>query len=122
MLTRSGPSITCLVCGSRLRLRNKGQTGLLVSCLAEPMTGGDVSRATGQAKAVKAFPIADSLTKNVLEYLNYLRCLSPVPKFWLPSGRSVFGTYMMIPDRHLSDREVFNIVRETSETLWPHLF
>lgn len=86
------------------------------------MTGGDVSRATGQAKAVKAFPIADSLTKNVLEYLNYLRCLSPVPKFWLPSGRSVFGTYMMIPDRHLSDREVFNIVRETSETLWPHLF
>jgi hypothetical protein len=22
----------------------------------------------------------------------------------------------------LSDREVFNIVRETSETLWPHLF
>jgi hypothetical protein len=29
---------------------------------------------------------------------------------------------MIIPDRHLSDREVFNIVRETSETLWPHLF
>jgi hypothetical protein len=75
-----------------------------------------------QAKAVKAFPLVDSLTKNILEYLNYLRHLSPVPEFWLPSGRSVFGNYMIIPDRHLSDREVFNIVRETSETLWPHLF
>lgn len=75
-----------------------------------------------QAKAVKAFPLADSLTKNILEYLSYLRSLSPVPRFWLPSGRSVFGNYLMMPDRHLSDREVFNIVRETSETLWPHLF
>jgi hypothetical protein len=75
-----------------------------------------------QAKAVKAFPLADSLTRNILEYLNYLGRLSPVPKFWLPSGISVFGNYMIISDRHLSDREVFNIVRETSETLWPHLF
>ena len=40
----------------------------------------------------------------------------------MPSGRSVFGHYFIIPDRHLSDREVFNIVRETSETIWPHLF
>lgn len=29
---------------------------------------------------------------------------------------------MIIPDQHLSDREVFNLVRQTSETLWPHLF
>lgn len=75
-----------------------------------------------QAKAVKAFPLADPLTRNILEYLNYLHSLSCVPKFWLPSGRCVFGNYMIVPDRHLSDREVFNIVRETSETLWPHLF
>lgn len=34
----------------------------------------------------------------------------------------MFGHYFVIPDRHLSDREVFNIVRETSETIWPHLF
>jgi hypothetical protein len=75
-----------------------------------------------QAKAVKAFPLADPLTRNILEYLNYLSRLSSVPKFWLPSGRCVFGNYVIVPDRHLSDREVFNIVRETSETLWPHLF
>jgi hypothetical protein len=36
--------------------------------------------------------------------------------------RSTFGNYMIVPDRHLTNHEVFNVVRETSETLWPHLF
>jgi hypothetical protein len=75
-----------------------------------------------QSKTLKAFPLSDPLTQNILQYLNYLRSLSPVPKFWLPSGKSVFGYYMIIPDRHLSGRAVFNIVRSTSDTLWPHLF
>ncbi len=75
-----------------------------------------------QAKSDKAFPLSDSLTQNLLKYLHYLTSLNPIPKFWLPSGKSVFGNYFIIPDRHLSDREVFNIVRDTSETLWPHLF
>jgi hypothetical protein len=75
-----------------------------------------------QAKSVKAFPLSDPLTQNILKYMDYLTSLNPIPKFWLPSGKSVFGHYLIIPDRHLSDREVFNIVRDTSETLWPHLF
>ena len=75
-----------------------------------------------QAKSIKAFPLSDPLTQNLLKYLDYLVSLNPTPKFWLPSGKSVFGNYFIIPDRHLSDREVFNIVRDTSETLWPHLF
>ena len=45
-----------------------------------------------------------------------------MPKFWLPSGKSVFGYYNIIPDQHLSDQAVFNIVRGTSNTIWPHLF
>ena len=75
-----------------------------------------------QAKSVKAFLLSDLLTQNLLKYLNYLTSLNPTPKFWLPSGKSVFGNYFIIPDRHLSDREVFNIVKETSDTLWLHLF
>jgi hypothetical protein len=75
-----------------------------------------------QAKSLKAFPLSDPLTQNVLRYYEYLSSLNPIPKFWLPPGRSVFGHYMIIPDKHLSDREVFNIVRGASETLWPHLF
>ena len=75
-----------------------------------------------QAKALKAFPLSDPLTQNIMRYYEYLRCLKPVPKFWLPSGKCVFGNYFLIPDKHLSDREVFNIVRGASETIWPHLF
>lgn len=67
-------------------------------------------------------PLSDPLTQNILRYYDYLRTTASTPKFWLPSGKSVFGNYSIIPDRHLSDREVFNIVRGTSETLWPHLF
>jgi len=75
-----------------------------------------------QAKSLKAFPLSDPLTQNILRYHEYLSSLNPIPKFWLPSGKSVFGNYFIIPDRHLSDREVFNIVRDSSETMWPHLF
>jgi hypothetical protein len=75
-----------------------------------------------QAKSVKAFLLSDPLTQNLLKYLDYLASLNMIPKFWLPSGKNVFGNYFIIPDRHLSDREVFNIVRDTSETIWPHLF
>jgi len=75
-----------------------------------------------RAKSLKAFPLADPLTQNILRYYEHLRSLTPIPKFWLPSGKCVFGNYFIIPDKHLSDREVFNIVRDTSETLWPHLF
>jgi hypothetical protein len=86
------------------------------------ISGVQVTFTSKQAKSLKAFPLSDPLTQNVLNYLDYLTRLNPIPKFWLPSGRSVFGHYFIIPERHLSDREVFNIVRDTSETMWPHLF
>jgi hypothetical protein len=81
-----------------------------------------ISFTSKQAKSLKAFHISDPLTQNVLRYVEYLLSLNPIPKFWLPSGRSVFGNYSIFSDRHLSDRQVFNIVRNTSEALWPHLF
>jgi len=89
--------------------------------------GSDVSRipvafTSKQAKALKAFSLMDPLTQNILKYLDFLHSLNPVPKFWLPSGKNVFGNYIIIPNQHLSDREVFNIVRDSSETIWPHLF
>jgi hypothetical protein len=101
--------------------KNSGTSSFCKKCGLD-ISGIPIAFTSRQAKAVKAFPLADPFTRNILEYLNYLFRLSPVPKFWLPSGRCVFGSYVIIPDRHLSDREVFNIVRETSETLWPHLF
>jgi hypothetical protein len=81
-----------------------------------------ISFTSKQAKALKAFPLSDPLTQNILKFLDYLHSLNPAPKFWLPSGKSVFGYYIILPNKHLSDRVVFNIVRNTSETIWPHLF
>jgi hypothetical protein len=43
-------------------------------------------------------------------------------RFWLPSGKSVLGNYLIISDKHMSGRQVFNIVRDTSKTFLPHLF
>jgi hypothetical protein len=107
----------CQGCGTK----NSGVSLFCKKC------GSDISQVpiaftSKQAKALKAFPLSDPLTQNVLRYYEYLSALNPIPKFWLPSGRCVFGNYFIIPDKHLSARGVFNIVRNASETLWPHLF
>jgi hypothetical protein len=72
--------------------------------------------------STKRFELSDPLTQNVIEYLDYLKTLTPTPKFWLPSGKDVFGTYVIDPDKHLLGRQVFNIVRGSSESIWCHLF
>jgi hypothetical protein len=81
-----------------------------------------VTSTSKPAKSLKAFPLSDSLTQNILSYLEFLHSLHPVPRFWLPSGKSVFGYYVVLSDKHISDRAVFSIVRSASETIWPHLF
>lgn len=75
-----------------------------------------------EVKKTKAFRLSNSLTKHILIYIDFLKTLNPVPKFWLPSGKSIFGRYVLISDDHLKGRQVFNIVRGTSESAWPHLF
>jgi hypothetical protein len=107
----------CAVCGTK----NPGASSFCKKC------GIDISQVpiaftSKQAKSLKAFSLSDPLTQNVLRYYEYVGSLNPVPKFWLSSGKCVFGNYFIIPDKHLSDREVFNIVRDAGETIWPHLF
>jgi len=75
-----------------------------------------------QKLATKSLLLSDPLTRNILTYLEYLNKLEPKPKFWLPRAKSVFGTIIVLTDSHISGRQVFNIVRGLSETIWPHLF
>ena len=75
-----------------------------------------------QKLATKSLPLSDILTQNIMAYLEYLNKLEPKPKFWLPRAKSVFGTIIVLTDSHISGRQVFNIVRGLSETIWPHLF
>ena len=75
-----------------------------------------------QRQATKSIPLTDSLTKPILDYLEYLNGLEPKPTYFFPRVKSVFGYNTLILDAHLSGRQIFNIVRSLSETIWPHLF
>ena len=75
-----------------------------------------------QKLSTKSIPLTDPLTKPILEYVEYLRGFKPMPQFFLPRLKSVFGFTLLLAKEHISGRQVFNIVRSASETLWPHLF
>jgi hypothetical protein len=75
-----------------------------------------------QKQALKSIPLSDPLTKPILEYFEYLAGLNPKPKFFLPQAKSVFGTIKINSEAHIGGRQVFNIVRGLSQTIWPHLF
>lgn len=75
-----------------------------------------------QKLSTKSIPLTDPLVKPILTYLEYLHKQKPKPKFFLPQAKSVFGTIIIIPDQHIKGRQVFNVVRRASESIWPHLF
>jgi len=73
-------------------------------------------------RATKKVPLTDPLTKPIIEYLNYLKGLNPKPVYFFPRGRAIFNIYTLIPNEHLSDRQLFNILRSLSTRVWCHLF
>ena len=74
-------------------------------------------------RVTKGLPLNDPLTAPILEYLNHLRGLDPVPKYFFPSGHAVFGAgYIIEGDHHLTGRMILNLVRQVSDNAWPHLF
>jgi len=73
-------------------------------------------------QAVKSVSLSGSLTRHITKYLEYLKNLKPKPTFFLPRVKPVFGHNTIIPDAHISGRQVFNIVRNLSPKIWPHLF
>lgn len=105
---------------AQLPLDNLVQKGdfLNVTFILEKKRKGNVL----QKLSTKSLPLHDDLTQHILAYLDYLFCLETRPLYWLPSGRCVFGNYVILPEKHLSGREVFNIVRQCTDTFWCHLF
>jgi ribosomal protein L40E len=72
--------------------------------------------------STKSIPLTDPLSQPVLKYVNYLRNRIIESKFLFPSGKNVFGNYILIKNQHLTGRHIFNIVRSISKSIWPHLF
>lgn len=73
-------------------------------------------------QTTKSIPLSDPLTKPIIDFHEYLTLLDPSPKFFFPRMKSVFGHNIMIPDAHISGRQLFNIVRGLSAEVWLHLF
>ena len=73
-----------------------------------------------QKTSKKSISLQHPLVKPILQYLEYLKGINA--KFFLPQAKSVFGHIVVNPDKHITGRQVFNIVRSCSETIWPHLF
>ena len=71
-------------------------------------------------RATKSIPLSDPLTKPVLEYSEYLRSIKA--EFFLPRVKNVFGHNIILRGAHIGGRQVFNLVRDLSETVWCHLF
>jgi integrase len=76
-----------------------------------------------QRQAVKSIPLSDPLVQPILSYIDYLTKLESKPQYFFPSVRSVFGqTLIIYPGKHLTGRQIFNIVRSLSSAVWCHLF
>jgi integrase len=87
------------------------------------ISNAPVQKRGKQAESVKAIPLSDPYVKPILDYLAFLDGLEPKPKFVFPSVKSLFGEGLIIyPDKHLTGRQIFNIVRGLSTMVWPHLF
>jgi integrase len=73
--------------------------------------------------STKSIPLTDPLTKPIFEYLDLLNSLHPKPIYLFPSTRQLWGkVYIILPEKHLKGRQIFNLVRACSEAAWPHLF
>lgn len=73
-------------------------------------------------QSVKSIPLTEPLTEHILTYLEYLNKREPKALFFVPRVKAVFGHNVIMADAHISGRQVFNIVRNLSESIWPHLF
>jgi integrase len=97
----------------------KTENGFLnVTFILEKKRKGNVL----QKLSTKSLPLSDGLTRHIVAYLVCLNALETRPRYWLPSGRCVFGNYIILPEQHLTGRGVFNIVRGCTKTFWCHLF
>ena len=101
--------------------RNMAKAQFCVKC-GVGLTDVQVQRSNKPFPSTKSIPRSDVLTGPIVEYVDYLKSRQPDVKFLFPSARNVFGHYVILPNKHLNGKSIFNIVRGLSENCWPHLF
>ena len=75
-------------------------------------------------RRTKTLSLEDPYVKPILEYLEYLKRLSPGCRYLFPSTRwnPLTGALTIIGDRHISGVQVWRIVTRAGPEAWPHLF
>jgi integrase len=75
-----------------------------------------------EEKRTKSVDATDKYAKMILEYLKFLQREYPNAKYLFPSGKAVFGAYIILENSHLSGRQLLNLVKPLNPDLWLHLF
>lgn len=74
-------------------------------------------------RRTKRFRLESQYAQHILTYLEFLRKHYPQSKYLFPSVRSVFGRgFFIYPNKHLSGRQILNIVKDLNPNAWCHLF
>lgn len=71
----------------------------------------------------KMILISDPYVQYILAYERMLKSTCPGCKYFFPSVRYAFGgKSKFLVDKHISGRQIFNIVKALNSRCWPHLF
>lgn len=108
----------CPQCGTR----NTVKAVYCKSCGAN-IENAPVKKQGKMEDSFKAVPLSEPLARPIIEYLDYLNGLTPRPRYFFPSTKTLFGeAFIILSDKHLTGRQLFNIVRALSPNIWLHLF
>lgn len=112
----------CPQCYTRDKPTHNSATALFCKKCGFSLAETKVTENKLAVNSIKALYLDDPLVKPIIEYLNFLdnlRCKS----VWLfPASRVINGNLVILPEKGLQDRQLYNIVVANNAAIWPHLF
>lgn len=73
-------------------------------------------------RVTKKVSMEDKYAKIVLEYYEYMMSKYGANAFLFPSGKAVFSSYWVYPNKSLSGRQLLRLIQQLNRKTWLHLF
>lgn len=73
-------------------------------------------------KRTKSVDVNDKYARHIIEYAEFLEQEYPNVKYLFPSGKDVFGDYIIFEDSHLTGQHLLRLVKPLNPNAWLHLF
>jgi hypothetical protein len=71
----------------------------------------------------KRFSINSRWAKHLIEYKNWIQTNHPDCKYFFPSTKNIFGMDLLFyPNKHLSGKQIYCVVKQLNPEFWVHLF